>query len=174
MQRRMVLLGFGSVMCMAIVGSVHGADQLSIHLVRLAEAQVTALRIAKEYEGKPLTGVIVEIESAVSGTTVTLGPSVLAQTADGTQVSPILMTVFEDSKIAQGVVIQGVVFVGGEVVIGQQRFSRQVDLEEQSGSIRYTFKSKGKMQIAFVFPGREKDFTALSLLGQTIKLGPPQ
>ena len=145
---------------------------LDVRFVRSDEAKV------KAYEGKPLTGVIVEIKASIPGSVIRLeASSVTAKSSDDKLLQPIVMFIAGgDDDIVEGVTLDKTSLAGWEIGIGKDKFKAYGSMEkmavilEKGGGIKYTFKRGGVIQFGFIFPYSLENLSSVSILGKSSKL----
>lgn len=162
------------------LGWTVGSSAAQVPPASAFEARVVELAPANTsgFEGKPLSGLILEIESVQPALELVMdGTSIRIKGKDGAAQSPILMF---PVGIAKGKVepssIEGTVLQGKEVSIGDVRYKAYTSMAtmavnmEEGGGMKYTFVEPSVFRIAFVFPVDEAAIVGLELLGQSIDL----
>ncbi|OGD23989.1 MAG: hypothetical protein A2Y69_11330 [Candidatus Aminicenantes bacterium RBG_13_59_9] len=130
------------------------------------------------FEGKPLSGLILQIENAQPDLELVMdASSIKIKTLDGGWHSPVLMFYV---NILKGKVepesIERTVLHGKEIQIGDTRYKAYTSMQtmavnmEEGGGIKYIFKEISVFQLAFVFPVNPESIVSLDFLGQSIDL----
>lgn len=154
------------------------AEKFELRLLQLDNAQIEPHQ--KEYEGIPLTGVVVEIEALASDVKAKLGySSVTSVSIDGRSIPATIMFL---SKLC-GSANASLIFSGTStssdwtILIGENKFVSGGDLDmmpmilkENGTSLQFSFKEKGRVQVGFLFPENLSNLKSVSLLDKTIEL----
>jgi len=152
-------------------------EKLAVRLIHFGHAAIEP--IEEGYQGKPLTGVIVEITSSAPNAVARLeGSSVAAQSTDGKPIPAVAMFIAGgDEDVIKGTVIGGTSLAGWNITIGKDKFEAWgspakmvVLLKSGGGGVEYTFEKKGILKIGFIFPEGLEKLKNVSLLGKTLKL----
>ncbi len=132
----------------------------------------------KGFEGKSLSGLILEIENAQPGLDLALdAASVKVKTKDGGVHSPVLLFFVKLLRgNVQPVFVAGGQLEGKEILIGDTTYeayksmaTMAVNMVEGAGA-KYIFKELSVLQLAFVFPVSEENIVSLDFLTQSLDL----
>ncbi len=153
--------------------------------VRVAQFGKAEARSWKELAGRPLAGVVVELEARAAATVHFTAPAVTAFTAAGKEVPAVLLFIADGKdaiKTARS--FKGTTAQNGDVTVGSDKFHFElpglnavqnqwlllpVSLEGKPG-IEYGFAAGGRLKLGFLFAESADALTHVRLLGHAFAL----
>lgn len=104
-------------------------ENVALRITSIAEAKLTSDHIIKEFEGKPLTGVVVNIVVSDAFTTLLFDTAIVTETFDGTPISPILIMLGDCGDRVDLIAVRKISLVGGQIVVGVNVFESNLSVE---------------------------------------------